>query len=294
MADSVARVNAPNGPAGWFPDPVHRYEFRYYNGSTWTADVATHGQRAVDPMGPPVWSPAWSAAAPGGQAIASARRPGRGRGIASFVVGLVSLLAAWLPFVFALAAIGAVVGLVLGISGARQARHAASNGGTGAGNAYAVTGAILSAIAIPTCIVGFLLTGAVVREVNKYLEPGRLEVAVDRCDTETNTLDSIPGVDLEVPRRVDFVGTIRNLESTTRSYTVVVEYRTGSTVVDTDTVSVSNVKAGGSASFEGTSFVTTSSDVECVITDVFGPQPFNLPVDQPAEVAATQASYIRE
>ncbi|MEY4340316.1 MAG: hypothetical protein RLZ14_2166 [Actinomycetota bacterium] len=293
MPDSVARVNAPNGPAGWFPDPVHRYEYRYYNGVAWTADVAVNGQRSVDPMGAPVWNTSWSAAAPGGQVSAAARRPGRGRGIASFVVGLVSLLAAWMPFVFVLAAIGAVVGLALGISGLRQAKRAAAEVNA-AGNGYAVTGIVLSALALPMCIVGGLFTGAVVREVNKYLEPGSNEVSVERCDTEASTLDSIPGVDLELPRRVDFVGSIRNLETDTRSYTVLVEYRLGTKVVDTDLIAVAAVKGGASATFEGTAFVTATSDVDCVVTDVFGPQPFNLPIDQPAEVAATQASYIRE
>ena len=92
---------------------------RYYNGTAWTADVATNGQRAIDPAGAPSWNPDWTAWAPGQAppAVVGAKQPGRGMGIASFVVGLVSLLGAWLPFVFAVAAIGAVIGLILGTIG---------------------------------------------------------------------------------------------------------------------------------------------------------------------------------
>ena len=33
--------------AGWYPDPMGDHEFRYYNGSGWTGDVATDGFRNV-------------------------------------------------------------------------------------------------------------------------------------------------------------------------------------------------------------------------------------------------------
>ena len=36
---------------GWYPDPSGRFEFRFHNGSLWTADVSTNGQRYVDPLG---------------------------------------------------------------------------------------------------------------------------------------------------------------------------------------------------------------------------------------------------
>ena len=38
-------------PAGWFPDPYGRYEQRWWNGTDWTANVATAGAQAIDPMG---------------------------------------------------------------------------------------------------------------------------------------------------------------------------------------------------------------------------------------------------
>lgn len=288
MPDSVAPVNAPQPPTGWFPDPVRRYEYRYYNGISWTADVSTNGHRAVDPMGAPTWDASWVTAAPGATGFAKPRPPGRGMGIASFVIGLVSLLASWLPFVFVVAGIGALVGLVLGVKAYRTTRRAGAE--QSSGSAYALTGAILSAVALPMCAVGVLLTGSMVRTLNTYLDPGRHEVTIDQCDIEASSIESNPNISVVLPRRVDLTGTIRNLETTRRSYTIFVAYRAGSTTLDTDTIVVKDVAPAGSAAFEGTSFVTTAGAVSCVVTDVLGPTPFG----QPAEVAATQASYIRE
>jgi hypothetical protein len=38
-------------PPGWFPDPYGRYEQRWWSGADWTANVATGGAQAIDPMG---------------------------------------------------------------------------------------------------------------------------------------------------------------------------------------------------------------------------------------------------
>lgn len=35
-------------PAGWFPDPLGRYEHRYWNGSQWTEHVGSGGQQSID------------------------------------------------------------------------------------------------------------------------------------------------------------------------------------------------------------------------------------------------------
>ena len=49
-------TRAPNNPGlnppGWYNDPAGRFEYRYHNGAVWTSDVASHGQRYVDPMAP--------------------------------------------------------------------------------------------------------------------------------------------------------------------------------------------------------------------------------------------------
>lgn len=38
-------------PPGWFPDPLRRFELRYWNGDLWTEHVATAGQQTTDPAG---------------------------------------------------------------------------------------------------------------------------------------------------------------------------------------------------------------------------------------------------
>ncbi|MCZ7531552.1 MAG: DUF2510 domain-containing protein [Acidimicrobiia bacterium] len=35
-------------PAAWHPDPMGRYEYRYWDGTQWTPDVSTGGQTGQD------------------------------------------------------------------------------------------------------------------------------------------------------------------------------------------------------------------------------------------------------
>ena len=36
-------MSEPAYPPGWYPDPMQRFEFRFHNGTVWTADVSTNG-----------------------------------------------------------------------------------------------------------------------------------------------------------------------------------------------------------------------------------------------------------
>jgi hypothetical protein len=55
-----------NGPApGWLPDPDARHEYRYWDGSGWTADVADGGVTSTDPVSTGV--PAPPPPSPGGE-----------------------------------------------------------------------------------------------------------------------------------------------------------------------------------------------------------------------------------
>jgi len=254
-------VSTPVGPSGWFPDPTRRYEFRYHNGSQWTGDVAVNGQRYVDPAGAPQWSPEWAAAAPGG------RSPGKGAAVASFVVGLISLLGAWIPFVFVVAAVGAVVALALGITTLR--REAAP------GRGYALTGAVLGAAALLMCIPGFLLTRAVLREVTEFVKPGEHRVELTSCETELGPDSSLPSnIQVLTPRLVTVQGTITNLEADTRTYSVMLQYTGSDGDTQDDMVRVDDVPPGETAKFEANAFVVTADGVDCSITEVFGPMPF--------------------
>jgi hypothetical protein len=48
-------------PADWYPDPLGRYEHRYWDGSRWTTHVVSHGHQGIDTTGA-------STAAPGSNA----------------------------------------------------------------------------------------------------------------------------------------------------------------------------------------------------------------------------------
>jgi hypothetical protein len=39
-----------NVPAGWYADPTHRHQSRYWDGSRWTEHVADSGVSATDPL----------------------------------------------------------------------------------------------------------------------------------------------------------------------------------------------------------------------------------------------------
>ena len=40
----------PMVPAGWYADPAGRHEYRYWDGTYWTAGVADGGITAADPF----------------------------------------------------------------------------------------------------------------------------------------------------------------------------------------------------------------------------------------------------
>ena len=44
-------MDTPAYPAGWYPDPLGRFDHRWYDGARWTADVSLDGVRRVDPGG---------------------------------------------------------------------------------------------------------------------------------------------------------------------------------------------------------------------------------------------------
>jgi hypothetical protein len=228
---------------------VGRYEYRYYNGTTWTADVSVHGQRFIDPAGPPTWEQGW-----GATAVTTRRK--RGMATASFIIGLVCLLLAWVPFVFAVAAAGAVAALVFGIVGLGKAKEQ-----EGYGRGFAITGIILSLCAMLLCLAGFALTRVVLREVTAYLEPGPHTLVKNTCEINDNTLR--------------MTGTLRNDDDVTHDFTVVVDFVVNGATADTETVTVTALAPGATAPLNASAFTLKSGPVACDFT-VYGPTPFDL------------------
>jgi Protein of unknown function (DUF2510) len=260
-------VSEQRAAGGWYPDPTGRFEFRYHNGVGWTADVSTGGRRFVDQLGQFGQPTGWPIT-PG----ASGQTPGKGMAVAAFVIGLVSLSIAWLPFLFVLAAVGAVLSVIFGVLGLRNAaRH------DGYGRGYAIAGIVLAVAAALLCIAGFLFTRAVLREVGDFLDPGEYEVELTRCDTEERSTDSQPNVVFVVPRLVTVEGNITNLGEQATSYTITLDYLVNGVRTESDTVTVSTVQAGETTAFEATAFVETATPVACVVAEVFGPTPFDVP-----------------
>ncbi len=248
-AGSVGPVEPTPPSAGWHPDPSGRYDFRYYNGQRWTSDVSVAGQRFVEPSVAPAMSPV--------PQFDPANR--RGLALASFCVGLSSLLVAWLPFVFVLGIVGAIIAVVLGcIARGRIRRNEAG------GQGFVTAGILLSVAALAASVLGFMFTRVVLRELDDFLEPGPYDARIDNC----NVNDRLATVE----------GSITNLDDEQRSYTITVEYRLDGRRLALDIVKVSDVAPDATATFVASEFVDAddadSTDLICSIETVTGPALF--------------------
>lgn len=179
----TSTVRSVSGTPGWFPDPSGRFEHRYHNGLSWTADVSTDGRRYIDvvaPGGPPApdanpgpaghtFGPAGSAARPGGDR--------NGRAVAAMVCGIVSVAIGWVPFVaFAMIAV-AVVAIALGAAGVARSRAVR------AGRGFAVTGIATGIAGLAASVVGIVLSFAVLDAIERYENPAPHSVRLTGCTT---------------------------------------------------------------------------------------------------------------
>ncbi len=263
----------PSSAPGWYPDPTRRYEFRYHNGQRWTADVSVHGQRFVEndaaTQPPPGRQYHYAQQYPQGQWQQPGLPPyqpqyqqpfhhgvvtprvGRGFAITAFVLGLAAVLTAWLPFVFVLAALAAIVALVFGIISLVRRSP---------GKPFAVWGVTLAALSLPLCAVGWHLSGELIDE---FTDPGSYDVAITECEYRNV--------------RATARGTIHNLDEVYRDYTITVEF-----IVDgsrrEDFTTIRRVAGGSTDVFEvDTDMLPISStavpDVDCRVTSVSKPFP---------------------
>ena len=227
-------------PPGWFPDPLGRYEHRYFNGTSWTSDVSVAGERFVDPLG----------ASSGPTSDASRNTAAT----ASVVLGSVGLAISFVPFVVVAGLALVVLALVFGIRGLRQSRT------TGTGRTASIAGIVMGGLGLAACVVGAALTVMVWNEVVAFAEPGPFEVEVTGCEVDS--------------RVVEVSGTLTNLDDERRDYTLFVE------VDDrTEIVALDDVEAGSTATW-GTVITTPSVVADCragVI--VQGPFPYGIEVD---------------
>ena len=250
---SMVRTTARDRPvhcapvtSGWFPDPTGRFEYRYYNGRTWTGDVSTGGERYVDP------------GTPGAPAPTTHERGRNPAATAALVCGIVSLTICWLPVLFVGGFVIGATAVVLGTLGIRRARVRG-----GAGRGFAVAGLSTGAVGVVGSVGGLLLTIVAFDAIDRYEDPGPNTAAITECSVEAGHL------------RV--AGTVRNDGTETADYTVVYEVRRA----DTDDVvlrarePLHDVAPGASAPF-GAGDRTTVDEVECSVEEVTGPLPFGV------------------
>lgn len=244
---------------GWYADPIRRFELRYYNGAAWTADVATGGERFVDPLGvetDPAGRQPIGEVAPATSDASVANSPAT----ASMVLGIIAVAIAWVPFVVVLGALAAVLALVFGTVGVRRA------GTSGAGRSRAVVGLVTGASALVAASLGALLTVLVLGVYDDYLHPGPHDAEISTCEI--------------VGSRAMATGTLTNIGDEPADFSVLVGFvrpgtdnahRTGRAVLD-------DVAPGQRREFEVERQVDLD-DVDCIVIEVTGPLPFGLALD---------------
>jgi hypothetical protein len=239
--------------AGWYPDPSGRFEARFHNGSAWTADVSTDGQRFVDPLGT---APPSSTSQSGQPAERARNKPAT----AAMVLGIVALAVGWMPFIVVLGAIAAVLALIFGTVGLRQ------SGATGAGRAYALTGLITGAVGLALCAIGVALSILVFDAIDSYENPSANTASVTSCELVGTT--------------ATLTGEISNLADREADFSVQVAFvRPGTNNAQhTTRVPVNDIAPGETVVFTVDREVSLA-DIDCIIRGVDGPLPFGLEID---------------
>jgi hypothetical protein len=247
----------PSTPAGWFPDPLARYEFRWFNGTAWTADVSVDGRRYVDPLPLDAPQPVRATRVGPGDTGPSTQ-PSRAMSVIALIGGLVAVLTAWMPFLVVFGAIGAVTALVVGVFAVRAVRE-----GRAIGREAARAGLVLGAIGLCMVPVGIWLTSRAFGEFERFVDPGRHRVEITECASSN-------------ARRATFAGTVTNLEDDDRSFAVTVQVFADGRSQGTTRVEVDDVPAGGQVSFDGSLTLDDGGELTCEVFDVTGPFPFGL------------------
>ncbi|MGA9275783.1 DUF2510 domain-containing protein [Ilumatobacter sp.] len=212
---------------GWYPDPGGQHDLRYFNGADWTGDVSTDGERRFAPM------PTTGGNGPSGTP--------------ALVLGIVAVCIAWIPFI---SVIGAGVAVAAIVTGVRRRRWPSARDAANVGIVTGVVGLVLA-------MVGTWLAVIVLREVDRFDDPGPHDVADVVCE--------------EVDGVTRASGSITNLDDERRSYTIEITFDGDRS----ETALVDDVEPG-----ETTSFVLDEDfrfdELSCSVTDVKGPYPFGI------------------
>lgn len=243
---------------GWYPDPTDRFEYRYHNGVEWTGDVSDDGRRFLDPLdrtgpggGPPPYVPS--------------TEQRNGIAVAALVLGIVALILGWLPFVFVLGGLAAVLAIVFAAVGLRRARA------RGVGRAMSIAGLVLGIVGIGATVIGAFVTSAFVDAFDRYDHPAEHSVDVTRCEFDAAAS----------PPAWFASGTLTNRSDDEADFSLDVDFvRTGTDNVQrTIELELDDVAPGATVTFEAV-WPSTLHDggLDCLV-DVHGPLPFGIDPD---------------
>lgn len=275
MVEACRYIASVTLPAGWHPDPEGRFEYRYYNGTAWTGDVAVGGRRYVDlPATQPhdARSASPPPAAPGSHGPNALDAPQAGppvwsgtprtsrRSTWAMIVGIVAASMAWLPVLFVVGIAGGIVAIALGAP--RCGRRQPSPG-----RGFARAGVVTGSAALALSAVGLWFTTEVFQAVDDYENPAAHEAEITRCDADGESGDGQATIE----------GIIRNTETGTSSasYTVRIEINRADSgrTIQRASVEVSGVAPGERQEFRAQRNVNTT-DIDCTIVRVDGPLPY--------------------
>ncbi len=243
---------------GWYADPLRRFELRYYNGTSWTADVSSAGQRFVDPLGIDVGAHP----GPGSPTRPTGANTSNVNGIAtaSMALGIIAVAIAWIPFVVVVGAIAAVLALVFGAIAVRRSRPSE------AGRSRAVVGLVTGATGLVAAALGVVLSIRVLDVYDSYTNPPPHEVTITSCEV--------------VGSRAIATGRLDNRGDDVSDFSVVVGFvRPGTDNPHrTARVTIDDVRPGTPAPFDAERQVELD-EVDCIVVEVTGPLPFGLALD---------------
>ncbi len=256
----VGIVPAMAGPGlehspGWYPDPTGRFEFRYHNGSSWTADVADGGARFVDQL-----STVDDGARPGG--------PPRRERLAgwSMALGIVGVVLGWMPYVVVAGAIASLLAIVFATVVRRRASGGAPDPRSG-------VGLLTGAIGLVVAVAGVFLTFVVDDALDRYQHPAPHRAEVTAC----STTGGLASADIEITSE-------RGADDGAADFTVLLWFVRAGTdnVLASASLELDDVEPGDTATASASRRIADSAGsapaVDCVIGEVNGPFPFGLDV----------------
>jgi hypothetical protein len=175
------------------------------------------------------------------------------------VCGIVSVVLGWLPVVFAIAVVLAVLAITFGIVGMRRSRA------TGRRRGFAIAGVVTGALGIPIAVIGLIFTIAVFSAIDRYENPPESTSSIESCEVEAG--------------RARAEGELRNDGTRSSRFTIHVRFRSQPSGITIERLATVPSTAPGQTSEFAVNQFLSAEFVECEITGVYGPLPFGLELD---------------